>query len=297
MRVGGLCVSAPAKSWLLQTTKFLPPYATQLPTSPSHATLRAHLGRFPSCSRWGPQKKGFRGLAAPPFSARGGRKRAAWRHKLQFPGPRRTLKWGKSGEASLAQPDVHPSKLPLRGILSCSSPGRRSARGGVGVRGGETLHAEVPFGCSGAGRSCPFSTRFSAASPNANEAPPPQSLSRGSLRSLYSRTSEPRHRMMESSRLGLLALPSPYAPPALETSSSAAPTRRGHQARALQTQLAKSLLPHWQAGFLSLAGGQGGWRKATGDQETSRGTGVAMAKGLFHWLPHPALSQSWGSWR
>lgn len=95
--------------------------------------------------------------------------------------------------------------------------------------------------------------------------PPPQSLSSGSLRSLYSQTSEPRHRMMESSRLGLLALPSPYAPPALETSSSAAPTRRGHQAWALQTQLAKSLLPHWQAGFLSLAGGQGGWRKATGD--------------------------------
>lgn len=144
VRVGGLCVSAPAKSWLLQTTKFLPPYATKLPTSPSHATLRAHLGRFPSCSRWGPQKKGFRGLAAPPFSAGGGRKRAAWRHRLQFPGPRLTLKWGKSGEASLAQPDVHPSKLPLQGIPSCSSPGRRSTRGGVGVRGGD-LTRRGPF--------------------------------------------------------------------------------------------------------------------------------------------------------
>lgn len=120
-------------------------------------------------------------------------------------------------------------------------------------------------GAVGAGRSCPFSTRFSAASPNAKEAPPPQSLSGGSLRSLCSRTSRPRHRMTESSRLGLPALPSPYAPPAPETSSSAAPTRRGHQAWALQTQLAKSLLPHWQAGFLSLARGQGGWRRESGD--------------------------------
>lgn len=119
----------------------------------------------------------------------------------------------------------------------------------------ETLHAEVPFGCCGAGRSCPFSTRFPAASPNANEAPPPQSLSSGSLRSLYSRTSEPRHRMMESSRLGLLTLPSPYAPPALETSSSAAPTRRGHQAWALQSQLAKSLLSTL-AGWLPLTCGR-----------------------------------------
>lgn len=31
--------SAPAQTWLLQTTKFLPPYATLLPTSPSCATL------------------------------------------------------------------------------------------------------------------------------------------------------------------------------------------------------------------------------------------------------------------
>lgn len=149
VRVGGLCVSAPAKSWLLQTTKFLPPYATQLPTSPSHATLRAHLGRFPSCSRWGPQKKGLRGLAAPPFSAGGGRKRAAWRHRLQFPGPRLTLKWGKSGEASLAQPDVHPSKLPLRGILSCPSPGRQSTRGGVGVPGGRLYTQKSHSGAVG----------------------------------------------------------------------------------------------------------------------------------------------------
>ena len=135
MRLGGFWVSAPAKSWLLQTTKFLPPYATELPTSPSHATLRAHLSRFPSCSRWGPQKKGLLGLAALPFSAGGGRKRAAWRHRLQFPGPRLTLKWGKSGEASSVQPDVHPSRLPLGGRLSGTSPGRRSARGGVGVPG------------------------------------------------------------------------------------------------------------------------------------------------------------------
>lgn len=59
VRVGWLWVSATAKSELLQTTKFLLPYATKLPTSPSHATLRAHLGCFPSCSRWGPQKKGL----------------------------------------------------------------------------------------------------------------------------------------------------------------------------------------------------------------------------------------------
>lgn len=136
VRVGGLWVSATTNSWLLQTTKFLPPYATELPTSPSCATLRAHRGRFPSCSRWGPQKKDLQGLAAPPFSARGGRKRAAWRHRLQFPEPRLTLKW-ESGEASLAQPDVHRSKLPLRGSFSCTSPGRRSTRGGVRVRGGD----------------------------------------------------------------------------------------------------------------------------------------------------------------
>ena len=84
-----------------------------------------------------------------------------------------------------------------------------------GGSSGETLCVEVPFGCSGAGRSCPFSTRCSAASPNTNKAPPrhrpPKPVGRlGSLRSLYSRTSEPRHRMMESGRQGgLLAFPSP----------------------------------------------------------------------------------------
>lgn len=129
LRVGGLWVSAPAKSWLLQTTKFLPPYATELSTSPSRATLRAHLSRFPSCSRWGPQKKGLLSLAAMSFAG-GGRKRAASRHWLQFPGPRLTPKWEKSGEASLAQLDVHPSKPPLGGSFSCTSPGKRSTRGG-----------------------------------------------------------------------------------------------------------------------------------------------------------------------
>lgn len=187
VQVGGLRVSAPAKSWLLQTTKFLPPYATELPTSPNHATLRAHLGSFPSCSRWGPQKKGLRGLAAPPLPARGGRKRAAWRHRLQFPGPRLTLKWGKSGETSLVQPDVHPSKLPLRGSLSWKGfhtlPGRRSIRCGVRVRGGDYTQRCLSgaVGQVGAVLSAPVAQP----PPQMPTKPPPcPSLSGGSFRPL-----------------------------------------------------------------------------------------------------------------
>lgn len=44
--------------------------------------------------------------------------------------------WEKGGEASLAQPDVHPSELPLRESLSCTSPERRShSRWARGFRG------------------------------------------------------------------------------------------------------------------------------------------------------------------
>ena len=172
----------PPRAWLLQTTKFLPPYATELPTSPSRATLRAHLSRFPSCSRWGPQKRGLLGLAALPFSAGGGRKRAAWRHGLQFPGPRLTPEVGKQpgsqlGAAGRASFQAATQRKPFV-HLTWKADHSRWGRGSSG----KTLCVEVPFGCSGAGRSCPFSTRCSAASPNTNKAPPataPRSLSGG----------------------------------------------------------------------------------------------------------------------
>lgn len=170
MQVGWLWVSATAKSQLLQTTKFLLPYATKLPTSPSHATLRTHLGRFPSCSRWGPQKKGLQGLAAPPFSAGGGRKRAAWRHRVQFPGPRLALKWEKAGKPAWRSRTCIVPRCHSEEAFRASHLEGDPLEVEWGFEG-ETLHAEVTFGCSGAGRSCPFSTRRSAASPNVNEAP------------------------------------------------------------------------------------------------------------------------------
>lgn len=66
----------------------------------------------------------------------------------------------------MAQPDVHRSKLPLRSSFSRASPGRQPTRGGVGVVGGGFYMQRLLFGCSGAGRSCPFSTRCSAAPPS-----------------------------------------------------------------------------------------------------------------------------------
>lgn len=123
--------------------------------------------------------------------------------------------------------------------------------------------------------------------PKSNEAPP-KSLLGGSLRSLYSGTSGPRRRIMESGRQGgLPALPSPYAPPASETSSSAAPTRCGHQAWALQTQLAKSLLPHWQAGFLSLARGKGGGGRRPGIRKQAEKQVLRRQKGSSSGAPMP----------
>lgn len=90
----------------------------------------AHLGRFPSCSRWGPQKRGLRGLVAPPSSnkAAGG---APLEARAAAPGT--TGSSVLSREASLAQSDVHPFELPPWGILPCASPKKQSTGcGGVG---------------------------------------------------------------------------------------------------------------------------------------------------------------------
>lgn len=58
---------------------------------------------------------------------------------------------GRSGEASLAQPYVHRSKLPLGGSFPCISPGRQPTDRGLEVEWEFVgrLHGEVTFGCSG----------------------------------------------------------------------------------------------------------------------------------------------------
>lgn len=140
----------------------LPPSAgfCKLPSSfhlmqPSYPLLQAmrHLGRisaaFLPVPAGGPRRRVCEAWPHRPSPPEAGGSARLGGTGSQFPGLRLTLKWGKSGEASLAQPDVHPSKLPLRGILSCSSPGRRSTRGGVGARGGRLYMQRSPSGAVG----------------------------------------------------------------------------------------------------------------------------------------------------
>lgn len=124
------------ESRLLQTTKFLPPYATELPTSPSGAPLRAISAAFLPVPAGGPE-----GFSRPGRTARLGRRREKARGleaQAAVLKAKANAEVGKSGEASLAQPYVHRSKLPLRGSFPCISPGRQPANmeleGGVGVR-------------------------------------------------------------------------------------------------------------------------------------------------------------------
>lgn len=262
MRVGWLWVSATAKSELLQTAKFLLPYATKLPTSPSHATLRAHLGRFPSCSRWGPHKKGLQGLAAPPFSAGGGRKRAAWRHRLQFPGPRLTLKWERAGKLAWRSRTCIVPRCHLRKLFVHLTWKAIHSRWGGGLRG--RLYTQRLLSGAVGQVGAVLSAPVAQPPPQMSMKPPAQTCRVASPWSLYSRISGSWHRMKSGSQEDLPALPFPYAPPASETSSSAAPTTQPPSLGAANAQLAKSLLPYWQAGFLSLARGKGGWREVRG---------------------------------
>ena len=133
--------------------------------TPASHVLAMCPGPRPSGSRWGPQKRGLLGLAALPFSAGGGRKRAAWRHGLQFPGPRLTPEVGKQpgsqlGAAGRASFQAATQRKPFV-HLTWKADHSRWGRGSSG----KTLCVEVPFGCSGAGRSCPFSTHCSAICP------------------------------------------------------------------------------------------------------------------------------------
>lgn len=90
--------------------------------------------------------------------------------------------------------------------------------------------------------------------------------------------------------------PPPKLHPLQRLKAQLPPSRHGHQAWELQTQLAKSLLPHWQAGFLSLneekeRGGKcPGIRKHVEEQVLRW-----MAKGLFQGYPVPKARDPRGS--
>lgn len=116
------------------------------------------------------------GFSGPGRTARLRRRREKARGseaQAAVPKAKANAEVGKSGEASLAQPNVHRSKLPLGGSFPCVSPGSQPTdmdlEGGVGVRRETTWRGY--FGCSWAGGSCPFSTRCPEASPNIKEAP------------------------------------------------------------------------------------------------------------------------------
>lgn len=173
---------------------------------------------------------------------------SAWRHRLQFPGPRLTLKCERAGKPAWRSrtcivPRCH-SEEAFRAPHLEGDP----LEVGWGFEG-ETVHAEVTFGCSGAGRSCPFSTRGSAASPDVNEAPR-QNLSGGFPEVSVFPDFRSWHRMKSGSQEGLPALPFPYAPPASETSSSAALTTRPPSLGAANA--AGEIPPSTLAGWLPL---------------------------------------------
>lgn len=81
------------------------------------------------------------------------------------------LQWDEREAAGVAQSDVHPSEPPA----TLGSPSVRLTWRAVPGRWGHGLGVETPhrgaFGFGGAGRSCPFSTYCSIASPNAEEPP------------------------------------------------------------------------------------------------------------------------------
>lgn len=75
------------KSRLLQTTKFLPPYATELPTSPSCAPLRAISAAFLPVPAGGPRRRVFK----------------AWPHRPSPPEAGESARLGGTGCSSQGQ--------------------------------------------------------------------------------------------------------------------------------------------------------------------------------------------------
>lgn len=176
--MGGLGASPRALDFGISRAGFC-----KLPSSfhlvqPSHPLLQAvrHLEPSQPLSFLFPLGAPEEGFSRPGRTARLRRRREKARGleaQAAVPKAKANAEVGKSGEASLAQPYVHRSKLPLGGSFPCISPGRQPTNRGLEVEWefGGRLHGEVTFGRSGAGRSCPFSTRCPAASPNINEAP------------------------------------------------------------------------------------------------------------------------------
>lgn len=148
-------------SCLLQTTKFLPPYATPLPTSPSRASRTGTSRPLSFLLPPGAPRQGTARPGRAASSLGGGRRASSGGRGLSGMAARRPA-W-RSRTCIL--PSCHRGE-PLRAPHLQSSPGG----GGRGLQV-ETLHTGVPFGYCGAGRSCPFSTYRAIASPNAK--PPP----------------------------------------------------------------------------------------------------------------------------
>lgn len=129
---GGLAVLLPPRA---ASCKLPSSFHLMQPRYPLLQALRhwAHLGRFASCSCWGPPKRGLRGLAAPPsligggWLAAGGADDSSGGHRLW---------WAESREAILAQSDVHPSELRCHLGESLRVPHLESSPLDVGVWAG-----------------------------------------------------------------------------------------------------------------------------------------------------------------
>lgn len=199
----------------------------------------AHLGPFPSCSRWGPQKRGSRGLAAPRAQLR--RRRAAAPGAAGSSGPRAgRLAWRNR---TCTLPSCHPGES-LRVPHLESSPldaGVWAASGDFSTQGCLSGTA----GQVGAVLSAPTAE------------PPPQTLNNPPT-SASPCTSGSLDPVTEWWRKAANTVCEHSPPPKPSGSgirlAQLPPLDRGHQTWALRMpQLAKSLLRHHQPGLLSVA--------------------------------------------
>lgn len=145
---------------------------------PSYPLLQAvrHFEPFQPLSFLFPLGAPEEGFSRPGRTARLRRRREKARGleaQAAVPKAKANAEVAKSGEASLAQPYVHRSKLPLGGSFPCISPGSQPTNmdleGGVGVRRETTRRGY--FRVQWGRWELSFQHPLPAASPNIKEAP------------------------------------------------------------------------------------------------------------------------------